>query len=657
MKRILAGFLLLQAGLARADTWADSIYQLREVLVVAERAPTRAALVAMSSERADRSVLTADLNAWLGTLTGIQARSYGQPGGQSSMSIWGASSQQGLVLLDGHPIANPISGTPDLGLLAAPELSGVEVVRGANSSLYGSSALGGVVNLVPESPTNHLPGKWYGNAGIDAGTFRSVGGQGLLGRRYADWGVQAHASFLRADGPRSNDPSSVWNAGLGFGLYPQRDLRLTLSAALADRGLGLPGPVPAPGAIPRFGDSTASSLYDHESDRQARADASLQWSPAEMLSIEFKPDWRHLQTRFVSLYPWAESESSTTRDDYTSTSFGQALIASYTFKGYRLVAGYDNAFDFAQVVSQSDTDWQAASGNHALWTELKAPVAGIVYLGGSVRADFNPGFRQSINPGFGIALPVRNWLKFRAHWGTAFRAPSISDRYWPKSGVPDLKPEHGSTLQAGLDIYSDRVNVEASAFLRRTSDLISWLPDTGGLWRPTNVDSSRHLGAEVSLDIRPVQGLTLRSSATFLAASQTRKELVYSPAWPEAGRYEFRTRRAAFLPVLGANAEVACRFAFGTRLSLSGWYSSERLGYYPNWDSAPVIRMDTKRLPAFAVLDAGVTQTLFRHWDLSLRVTNALDARYSEQFGNSLRDRDYPMAGRSVAIQLRYDVR
>jgi len=656
MKPILPGILLMLAGLAQADSWVDSIIQLKEIVVVAERAPTRVALISLSTAWADRFRQCRDLTASLGTLTGIQARSYGQPGGQSSLSIWGASSQQGLVLLDGHPIANPISGTPDLGLIPGVSLTGAEIARGASSSLYGSSALGGVVNLLPESPTNHLPGKWYGSAGIDAGTFRAAGGSLCLGRRFATWGGQVVASGQGSDGPRSNDRTSGWNGGLGFGLYPTRDLRLVMDAAVADRGLGLPGPFPDSLAIPNYGDRTASSLHDREQDRQTRLSANLSWSPTEMLSLEFKPDWRHLQTRFWTLSPWAPSADSVKLDDYTSSSLGGALLASYEFKGNRLVAGYDNAFDFANVTSQSDTNWQAATGNHAVWAELKVPIAGIVYAGGSVRADLNPGFKQAINPALGIAVPVRDWLKLRAHWGTAFRAPSISDRYWPKSGVPNLKPEHGGTLQAGFDVYSDWLNVEASGFLRRTEDLISWQPDTGGLWRPANIDSSRHLGAELSLSVRPVSGLEVQANATWFSASQGRKELVYSDWLTSESRFEFRARPAAFLPVFSANAELAYRFVFGTRLSVSGRHAGERFNYYPNWDSAPVIRMETKRLPAFAVLDAGVSQTLFRHWELALRLTNALDARYSEQFGNSVRDHDYPMPGRTLAIQLRYEV-
>jgi outer membrane receptor protein involved in Fe transport len=200
------------------------------------------------------------------------------------------------------------------------------------------------------------------------------------------------------------------------------------------------------------------------------------------------------------------------------------------------------------------------------------------------------------------------------------------------------------------------VNVEASVFLRRTSDIISWQPYTGGLWRPANIDSSRHLGAELSFGLKPLGGLEIRANTTWLSASQVRRELVYSDWLIGVDRFEFRTRQAAFIPVLSANAEVGYRFKFGTRLSVTGRYSGERLNYYPNWDSAPVVRMETKRLPAFAKLDAAVTQTLFEHWDLSLRLINLLDAKYSEQFGNSVRDLDYPMPGRTLAIQLRYAI-
>jgi outer membrane receptor protein involved in Fe transport len=158
------------------------------------------------------------------------------------------------------------------------------------------------------------------------------------------------------------------------------------------------------------------------------------------------------------------------------------------------------------------------------------------------------------------------------------------------------------------------------------------------------------------LDAEPVSGLDVRASATWLNATQVRNELVFSDWTTGETRSGFVRRQAAFLPVWNLNAQTSYRFHFGTRVMISGRFESERLNYYPNYDSAPVIHMDTKRLPAFAVLDCEVSQKFLRHWSVALRVDNVLNRSYSEQFGNSIRDRDYPMSGRSVAIQLRYAV-
>jgi outer membrane receptor protein involved in Fe transport len=66
--------------------------------------------------------------------------------------------------------------------------------------------------------------------------------------------------------------------------------------------------------------------------------------------------------------------------------------------------------------------------------------------------------------------------------------------------------------------------------------------------------------------------------------------------------------------------------------------------------------MDIKRLPAFAVLNCEVSQRLLKHWDVVLKVDNLLNRAYSEQFGNSISDLNYPMPGRTIAIQLRYAI-
>jgi outer membrane receptor protein involved in Fe transport len=264
---VFLGILLLLVSLAQANPILDSIIRLKEVLVVANRipAPRASATLATSvvNDSALRQAAGSDLTTVLSNLTGLQTRSYGQPGGQSSLSIWGASSQQGLVLLDGHQVMNPISGTPDPGLIPLAELSGIEAARGAGSSLYGTSALGGVVNLLPFSARNQTPGAWFGDAALGGGTERSADGSIRLGRRFDKWGTQAFWAGSAFDGPRSNDQVSNWAAGLGAGLYASRDQALDFDCDLASRNMGVPGPKPDPNAIPEFGDSLSTALYDH----------------------------------------------------------------------------------------------------------------------------------------------------------------------------------------------------------------------------------------------------------------------------------------------------------------------------------------------------------------------------------------------------------
>ena len=653
----------------------DSILELKEVLVVANRIPALRSSAALGTSIVDDSALRqaagSDLTTVLSSLTGLQTRTYGQPGGQSSLSIWGASSQQALVLLDGHQVMNPISGTPDPGLVPLAELSGIEVARGAGSSLYGSNALGGVVNLLPFSARNQAPGTWFGDALLGGGTSRSADGSVRLGRRFDKWGSQAFWAGSAFDGPRTNDQESNWAAGLGAGLYESPGQAVDIDCDLANRSLGLPGPKPDPNAIPLFGDSLSTVLRDSEQDRSVSLRANWTWQPlgsreqgsegareqaGEGLFIELKPDWRLQQTRYWTLPYNATSPDSLKLDDYLSQGLGGSLIVHRDWARLQAVVGFDHSTDLARVESQTDTNWQGRSADNGVWAELNAPIAGLAKVSASAREDFAPGFGHAFNPGLGIAVPLGQAFKLRAHWGTAFRAPTISDRYWPKSGVPDLKPEHGMTAQVGFDWQIPKLTLNATGFYRATSDLISWQPDTGGLWRPANIDSSRHLGAELMLDVLPVSGLDARAGVTWLSATQVRKELVFSDWSSGETRSEFVRRQAAFLPMLNLSAQASYRFLFGTRVILSGRLESERLNYYPNYDSAPVIRMDTKRLPAFAVLDCEVSQSFLRHWDVALKVDNLLNRAYSEQFGNSVTDQDYPMPGRTIAVQLRYAI-
>jgi outer membrane cobalamin receptor len=648
----------------------SAVVRFKEVVTVASRAVGPPGNTSQRSTRipADkiRQVTANDLALLFEDEPGLNVRSYGGLKGVSSLSLWGASTQQMLITVDGHPVVNPFSGTADLGLLSLNDLRGVEVARGAGSSLYGANALGGAVNLVTGFPRPFMPGTLYQALGVDASLPLTAGFnyQTGFGDMYqgALFGIEQDG----AEGFRSNSRSQTYRVtgNLGGIASPRLPLTATLSGALTSRNLGVPGPEPDSAAIPTWGDSTASSLYDREQDLTATVRGDLGWRPGVRgvdLWLALKPDYTYTRTIFNMLSPWALSPDDQKRDVYQSWAAANTLTASLTRSELlRAAVGYDLRFERGNVASEmNDTNWQARAANHALWGEAHLRLPFGLSPDASLRLDANQDYGLALNPTLGVAYAPLSGLKLRANWGTGFRAPTFSDRYWPLSGVKDIRPEKGMTAQAGVDFRVHGRGVEnmfsVTGFWRRTQDLIVWLPDSYGLWRPVNVDSAEHKGVEFSCLVLPVQGFEVRANATWLDGTQKRRELTYYNFLTGETRFETVERKAAFVPALSLGAELAYRLPFGTRLSVSGRYRSERVNYYQSYNSDFSVTCDAKRLAGFMVLDAGVSHMFLHRLQVVLRAQNLLDVRYAEQFGNSIQDRDYPMPGRNVSLGVRYE--
>jgi outer membrane cobalamin receptor len=240
--------------------------------------------------------------------------------------------------------------------------------------------------------------------------------------------------------------------------------------------------------------------------------------------------------------------------------------------------------------------------------------------------------------------------------GRAFRAPTFNDLYWPKSGNPDIIPEHGDALQLGMDLnQNEKVSFSLSGFVRRTKDLISWVPDTAGIWRPTNIDESEIFGITTSGKIGSLKGFSLSYSVNLSKADQTRREMVYSDWLTGETQFEQIKRRAAYLPEFSASQEINYQSGFATYLSLELQETGDRVNYYTSYDSLPKVYMTSKTLPFNLIVNFRAKQRLFKTTELICRIENLLNQSYAEQFGNSPFDLDYPRPKRTIFLEIRFN--
>ena len=646
----------------------QAFYEFDTIFVTASRVKESITRIPLSTSLITEDVINfrnfGDISSVLDNLPGIDIRAYSLIGGATSLSLFGSSSQQVLVLLDGRPLNSPSLGVADLGSVPTDNLKKIEIVNGPISSLYGANALGGVVNFVTRSPLDFTERGAYYDASLLYGTYHTNRinlGTGIASNYF---GVLVNANQENSAGYRTNDDCLKQGIGVKLG-YHNLNNRAQLDFDVQTKENGLPGPKPVPTSIPLYGDSTASSIYDRTADTSfyVRGDWNLALNPK--FSFQLIPNFSKNRTRFL----WVDAYSVDTalyHDRYGAQTIGASLITNYQGSaGIRVNGGLDFKQDDFQASSYlynelagnyQDTTWQAKAQRLGIFGEANIVLAKYAILVPSSRWDWNSDFGNFFSPGLGILFPLNSRIRVRTHFGKAFRAPTFNDLYWPKSGNLGIKPEHGDALQLGIDWnQNENTSFSLTGFARKTRDLISWVPDTAGIWRPTNIDESEIFGITTNGKIECLKGFSFGYSLNLSKANQTRKEKVYSDWLTGVTRFELIKRRAAYLPEFSATQEIGYQSGFETYLGLELRETGNRVNYYTSYDSLPKVYMTTKTLPFNFIVNFRARQRLFTNTELILRIENLLNRSYAEQFGNSPFDLDYPRPKRTIFLEIRFN--
>ncbi|MDP9053572.1 MAG: TonB-dependent receptor [Acidobacteriota bacterium] len=432
----------------------------------------------------------------------VQQRS---PGAfQADVSIRGATFGQTLVLLNGFRMDDVQSGHFNLDLPIPLEmLSSVEVLKGSGSALYGSDAIGGVINA------RTLP--------LDPGELRLLGGAGNFGFN------QQHA--IGSFGHRWWQEELAFARDFSTGFEPDRDYRnLSLSSLSTLKS--------------RLG---ATSLLFAYSDRPFGAN-NFYGSP--------KPQWERTKTWFASGHQ----------------DLGTKTEANFAFRKHTDLYVYlrDNPSYYTNW--HTDDSWQGSVRRHdnlplhgvlSYGVEVLAETVNSTNLGNHSRErnsgyvfydlrsvkrfSLSAGIREEVYGAHQVAtspsLSGAAWLsskfKLRAAASRAFRLPSFTDLYYhdPHNfGNPNLKPESATSYEAGIDGYF-RPNLHASVtvFQRRDSNVIDFVKAPGAAdYTATNFNKLHFTGVEASAVWEPRAGQHISVSFSALHGLNTSPEILLS---------------------------------------------------------------------------------------------------------------------------------
>ena len=501
MLRILLLFCaLLQSLPVFAAQVSDSTVVLPPITVTALRVPVSVVHAPIRTQVLDRSAIIESGSLTVADLlrqrSALYVRHY--VGGLSTLSQRGGTASQTLVLLDGHRIASPQAGQLDLSLLPTILLNAVEVTSGAGGVLYGTDAIGGVVNLQTVSSENLVTvhaetGAWGKRHGAAYGTIRKGRLTGTMAgeidRYRGNYPYLNRALFPPQESPREGgDQQKRSIFGSMTWTRPNDEWRVSAWYGDADRGL------------PSINSSLPSG--ERQWDEHLRVWTHVRrkwaWGALKASGLAQAGALRYINPRMEI--------DNTGRTNLSSI---QADIELTPIRAWQLGGGLEAGFGQADHPSlrQGNLERRYAVYAHAIgnW--------GPISIYPALRLDHyaRPKRISPVIPSLGVNVRLRRNLHLKGTAASAFRMPTFNDRFWLPGGNPDLKPERGEAYDAGLIWLYGGLQIEVTTFMTRLRDQIVWQPTPAGYWAPLNVSRATNYGLETSVDFQ--RALTTRMKA------------------------------------------------------------------------------------------------------------------------------------------------
>ena len=402
-----------------------------------------------------------------------------QGGGQGHVSINGIPNSGVLVLVDGRRvIGKDANGNFNLEDFDMAAVERIEVVRGAGSALYGSDALGGVINIITR---RSLPGfnNLFSLRGGEYGDLRLTDTIGWRGSRV---GMSATGGYRKYDGfdlseanPQTiGQPESVWRTASANADYKVADwLQARLVADYSRRSIDnyyFSGPTQLPSTVYNSPRTLTRQGITPEVDLLFTADTAV------TVTYNYgKYDRRERQVysnRTVIVDPWIEwNNEAKVTGRQTWRAFGQThyLQAGGEFRRETLERASLNFPETGQRKAQRDVTVGWAQQEFALGNDLK--------VSGGFRYDSYSDFGNKWSPKFSAVYSLSDAQRLRLSWGEGFRAPFFNELYLSTPsfvGNPDLQPEKSATLTAGYAWSSSRLQASLDMFRAKVENGITF---------------------------------------------------------------------------------------------------------------------------------------------------------------------------------------
>jgi vitamin B12 transporter len=574
----------------------------------------------------------------------------GAPGGVTSLFVRGGESSYNKVLVDGIPLNEP-GGTFNFASLTTDNVERLEIVRGAQSALFGSDAMASVVQIITKRANRSWPPELSAN--IEAGTYKTVRGGAAVSAASGSFDYSFGAFGLSTDNrePNSAFRDTTLSATGGASLGTFATIRFVARGQLQHNGT--PGQTafgrPDLDAFFDRSDAVAGVTFDHQPTPRLRERASYGFTISHQQSTNLVADPPYIPRFGDHVAPFQFSDFlydtfNSLRRHHLSYQADVRLADAAAHGDHLLTVLADWDGERATLEDRLASTQVAASRNNAgvavqhqaIWRRV------VVTAGG--RIEHNESFGNAGVPRGSIVFVAHDAggpraafgdTRVHASAGLGIKEPTVLQSFSPSPffrGNPDLLPERSRGVEAGVEqrFAADRARVELTWFDNRYRNLISTRTTNPATFEAQyfNIGLTEARGMEAAADVAPAAGLHMRAGYTLLDSTIV-DSTSPSSAVLQPGQWLFRRpRHSGFAGVAWRRGRIGADVS-GVFLGRS--VDSDFLSLQP-----PILERD-----GYATWDARVSIAIVPRAVFLLSIDNLTDADYMEPLG-------YPALRRAI---------
>lgn len=499
--------VLIMPLLMISGAWAEETVKVEEVVVTASRLEepqeeTTSEVIVITAEEIERTNAQKVPDVLM-NVADLNIPQNGGKGKTAEVLLRGGSPRHTLVMIDGVKVNSPTTGGFDFGGLDVDDIERIEIVKGPQSTMYGSEAMTGVIHII----TKKGKGKPRTTVSVEGGSFGTFkpsvgvsGGTDTVHYRFnasyfKNSGISAARGGAEDDGYKNAYFSGKAGAKLGEKAEVEVAGNYYYDRTELDSFDFFLGPV----------DDLTYATWGHHYTVSGKGKLYLLDRWEQILTLSSASDlWRsrNLTVDFLN------SDIETFRNT-VEWQHNLYLTDAYTLTG---------GVEYREEKGENEGNFESTIDNAAVYVNNKLKLLeDALVLNAGLRYDDHETFGNETTYRVGAVYSVeRLGLRLRGSYGTGFRAPSFNELFFPDFGNPDLKPEESKAWEVGFEKdFSDRVTVRATYFHQDFENLIEF---DGITFMAGNVAEARAEGVETGIAVRVTDRIDVSADYSFLDA-------------------------------------------------------------------------------------------------------------------------------------------